>query len=128
VADEPLPTAGQALTDWRTAERALATAIAGRDAAEVAAAAAALAEVAAIKTAAASRTALEAATEAEQTARLTATAARVASEASRGEVTKRLGLEADATSAEGKASDAYEAAEQRARDRAGLPNVAEEPA
>lgn len=128
MADEPLPTAGQAMTDWRIAERALETAIAGRDAAEVAAEAASLAEVAAMKTAAASRAALEAATEAEQTARLTAAAARVASQAARGEVTMRLGLEADATSVEGKASDAYEAAEQRARDRAALPEVATEPA
>lgn len=128
MADEPLPSAAQALTDWRIAERALATATAGRDAAELAAEAAAFAEVAAIKTAAASRAALEAATEAEETARFTATAARVASQAARGEVTKRLGLEVDATSVESMASDAYQAAEERARDRAAGSELAEEPA
>jgi hypothetical protein len=128
VTDESLPTAPQALTDWRHAERALATAIAGRDAAELAAAAAALAEEAAIKTAIASRAALEAATQAEETARFTATAARVASEAARGEVTKHLGLEADATTAENTASGAYAAAEDRARDRAARPRIVEEPA
>src|SRR5262245_26476171 len=98
---ERLPTSAETLTDWRVAERALATATAGREAAEIAADAAELAEKAAVKTADAARTALTAATEAEQTARLTADAARTATLAARGELTKRQDIETDATATEG---------------------------
>jgi len=112
-----LPTSADTLNDWRAAERALATATAGREAAEVAAEAASLAETAATRTADAARAALEAATEAEQTARLTADAARTATLAARGELVKRQDHEAAATAAEGNARDAYRAAEERARSR-----------
>jgi hypothetical protein len=115
--NERAPGAAETLTQWRVAERALSTAIANREAAEVAAEVAEIAERAAIKTADAAKAALAAATEAEETARMTADAARAASIAARGEVTKRQGQEADATAAEGAAHVAYRQAEDRARSK-----------
>jgi len=113
--NDHLPTSAEALNDWRAAERDLAKATAGREAAEVAAEAAQLADRAAIHTAEAARAALEASTEAEQTARLTADASRTATLAARGELTRRQGLESEATTSEAQARDAYRAAEDRAR-------------
>ena len=121
-----LPTSSETLSDWRAAERALATAAAGREAAEAAAEAAALAESAAVHTADAARAALEAAVEAEESARRTADAARGATEAARGELTRRHGAETDAAAAEGHARDAYREAEDRARNRV-VPASAPEP-
>src|SRR5262245_57816551 len=83
----------EALTDWRTAERALATARAGRVAAEQAAAAAKLAESAATETAEAARRALEAASAAEASARATADAARAAMDAANQDVVDKTAVE-----------------------------------
>jgi exonuclease SbcC len=117
VTNERLPSSAETLTDWRAAERALSTATANREASELAAEAAALAEQAATRTAEAARTALEAATRAEETARRTAEAASSATVAARGELMKRQGAETDAIAAEDSARDAYRAAEERARNR-----------
>ena len=109
----------QALSEWRVAERALATAKAGRVAAAQAATAAKLAESAAMATAKASRRALEAATAADASARATADAARATLEAANHDVEDRTVVEAEAGRVEAQAQADYQQAEQRARDRIG---------
>jgi hypothetical protein len=107
----------EALTEWRSAERALATAKAGRVAAQEAASAAKLAESAAAATAEAARRALEAATAAEASARATADAARATVAAAEQDVVDKTMVEAEAGRIESRAQTDYQQAEQRARDR-----------
>jgi hypothetical protein len=108
----------ETLADWRIAEKALATAKAGRAAAEEAAIAAKLAEAAAAATAEAARRALEAAMAAEASARATADAARAVLDATDRDVTDKTDAETQAGRIEAAANIAYHDAEQRARDRA----------
>ena len=107
----------EALGEWRVAERELATATAGRRAAEQAAAAAKLAESAAAATAAAARHALEAASAAEESARATADAARATLDAANQDLSDKSAAEDVAGRAETRAQTDYQQAEQRARDR-----------
>jgi hypothetical protein len=107
----------EALAEWRTAERALATARAGRVAAEQAASAAKLAESAATATAEAARRALDAAAAAESSARATADAARAAMDAANRDVADKAAVETEASRVETDAQSGYREAEQRARER-----------
>lgn len=106
-----------ALQEWREAERDLAVARRGQDAAEAAVRAAEEAARAAADTAEAARAALKSATRAEASASATADAARLMLEATRFDQTGAAADVAKAQSGEVAAHERYQRAAQRARDR-----------
>jgi len=106
-----------ALREWRDAERDLAVAKRGQEAADAAVLAAQQASKAAADTAEAARTALEAATRAEASATATAEAARVMVTATRGDQTDAVADVAKAVRGEIEAHELYRQAAQRAHDR-----------
>jgi hypothetical protein len=108
-----------ALREWRDAERDLAVARRGQEAADAAVLAAEEASKAAADTAEAARMALEAATRAEASASATAEAARVMVTATRGDQTGAVADVAKAESGEIDAHERYRQASQRAHDQTG---------
>ena len=112
--EQPLSVA-KALDEWRSAERGLATATKGREAAAAAAKAAEIAERAATQTSEAAHAAFEAATLADSSARATADAARVALAAASGDLTESVDNLAIASAGEAAAHQRFREAEDRAR-------------
>ena len=106
-----------ALQEWREAERDLAVARRGQEAAQVAVRAAEEASRAAADTAEAARAALESATRAEASASATAEAARLMLDATRVDQTDAAADVAKAETGEVEAHERYRQAADRARDR-----------
>ena len=119
TSDPEIITTANALQEWREAERDLAVAKRGQEAADVAVQAAEQASKAAADTAAAARAALEAATRAEASASATAEAASVLVDATRSDQSDATADVRKAESGEVEAHERYRRAAERARDRRG---------